>query len=187
MTTVPITAAHVAVALVAACGVTETPPEDAFELGNQRPRVMAAATCIARLGWDRKASARVFRVHPNRLTPSGLRLARVETEDLLTVAEALAAQGLVAPAGEPAAPPHIGPPGPARRIGSVAANPVRARKPDWEVTRLKPLTQGVIRWARQQVDRGADLAFVAWCFEVDAEALADALKAEARPGEAVAA
>lgn len=187
MTSVPITAAHVAVALVAACGVTETPPEDAFELGNQRPRVMAAATCVARLGWDRKAAARVFLVHPNRLTPSGLRLARVEAEDLLTVAEALVAQGLVAPTDKPVAAPAIGQPDPARHIAPAATNPVRAGKPEWGVTRLRPLTEGVVRWARQQVARGADLAFVAWCFDVDAEALADALKAEGRPGQAVAA
>lgn len=94
-----MTAAHIAVAVVAACGVTGTRPERAFDNGDGqgRARVMAAAGCVARLGWPKADAARVFRVHPNRLTPSGLQLARVWTEHLLVVAEALAAHGLCEP------------------------------------------------------------------------------------------
>ena len=95
-----MTPAHIAVAIVAACGVTGTRPDRVFEEGNGRARVMAAAGCIARLGWDKLATARAFRVHPNRLTPSGLTLARVFTEQLLVIAEALAANGLTASGSE---------------------------------------------------------------------------------------
>lgn len=98
---VPMTAAHIAVAIVAACGVTGTRPDAVFSEGQGRARVMAAAACIARLGWDRKVTARAFQVHTNRLTPSGLLLAKVQPDDLLTVAEALRASGLTdaGPAG----------------------------------------------------------------------------------------
>src|SRR5690606_1512126 len=132
----PMTPAHIAVAIVAACGVTRTRPEKVFEAGNQRPRVMAAAACVARLGWDRKAAARALRIHPNRLTPSGLTLAKVETDHLLVVAEALEAHGLT---GRAAGPPPVSrpaaaearprrkseekpsPPRPPRRIAAVEA------------------------------------------------------------------
>lgn len=94
-----MTAAHIAVAVVAACGVTGTKPERVFDNGDGqgRTRVMAAAGCMARLGWPKADAARLFRVHPNRLTPSGQALARIETEHLLIIAEALAQNGLAEP------------------------------------------------------------------------------------------
>lgn len=239
-----MTAAHIAVAIVAACGVTGTKPERAFDNGDGqgRTRVMAAAGCMARLGWSKAEAARLFRVHPNRLTPSGQGLARIETDHLLVIAEALAAHGLCEPdhararflrpygpgaaanqaATDPSTPVSRDPaaaaatpqrkagsgeatdasdvrpqadaadepraslvqpdPRPERCVtrigaGSGAAIPVRMSSRDRarsEVTeRLKPITDRVIRLAHQQLELGADLDFIAWCFSVDVEALAD--------------
>jgi hypothetical protein len=215
----PMTPAHIAVAIVAACGVTKTKPEAVFAEGNQRPRVMAAAGCIARLGWDRKATAKAFRVHPNRLTPSGLGLAKVDTDHLLIIAEALETHGLTEavkaavpvspePAAKAATPkrkpeakaprpvpePTVPPPEPppprsaevrAMPVRSFRTNPVRRKTPapSSKVERLKPITDRIVRWASQQLALGADLDFVAWCFDVPADSLADAL----RPQRAVAA
>lgn len=228
-----MTAAHIAVAVVAACGVTGTKPERVFDNGDGqgRTRVMAAAGCMARLGWPKADAARLFRVHPNRLTPSGLQLARVWPEHLLIIAEAMAQHGLAAPddararilrpygpgtASDGGPPGHSAPaaaaetpqrkagggeaaaeaivrapvgspvepqpsPAPERSItrigaGSGAAIPVRpgprqaARSEVAE--RLKPVTDRVIRWTRQQLALGADVDFIAWCFSVDVEALA---------------
>lgn len=206
-----MTPAHIAVAIVAACGVTGTKPDKVFEEGNQRPRVMAAAGCIARLGWDRKATANVFRVHPNRLTPSGLGLAKVETEHLLVIAEALQAQGLAggseetppvspAPAAAAATPqrkavpapeaaaraPDPKPPAPAKPqtpVRALRTNPVRPTPPPARVQRLNPVKASVVRWARQQLALGAAMDFLAWCFDVDVDDLAAAV----RPEQAVAA
>jgi len=212
-----MTAAHIAVAIVAACGVTGTKPERAFDNGDGqgRTRVMAAAGCMARLGWSKADAARLFRVHPNRLTPSGQGLARIETTHLLTVAEALAAHGLcqadkararfLRPYGpgadaEEAVTDHSTPAAaaetPQRKAGGhdaavaadVRAIPRRptasAARPDpLKTERLKPVTDPVIRWARQQLALGADVDFVAWCFDVDVEVLAQRV----RPVQAVAA
>lgn len=91
-----ITAQHVAVALVAACAFTGRDVKTIFEpdAGGGSTRVLAAAAGVARLGWSKPAAGRAFRVHPNRLAPSGLVLARVTTDGLLAVAEALQAAGL---------------------------------------------------------------------------------------------
>jgi hypothetical protein len=212
-----MTAAHIAVAIVAACGVTGTKPERAFDNGDGqgRTRVMAAAGCMARLGWSKADAARLFRVHPNRLTPSGQGLARIETTHLLTVAEALAAHGLCepdnararflrpygpGPIGSKDAADHSTPAAaaetPQRKAGGVeaaVAADVRAiprrptasaARPDpLKTERLKPVTDQVIRWARQQLAKGADVDFVAWCFDVDVEVLAQRV----RPVQAVAA
>lgn len=208
-----MTPAHIAVAIVAACGVTGTKPDKVFEEGNQRPRVMAAAGCIARLGWDRKATANVFRVHPNRLTPSGLGIAKVDTEHLLVIAEALQAQGLVGASAEtppvspaPAAaaatpqrkavpapkaetrapnpkPPAASKPEAATPVRAARANPVRPTPPPARVQRVNPVKASVVRWARQQLALGAAMDFHAWCFEVDVDDLAAAV----RPEQAVAA
>lgn len=225
----PMTAAHVAVALVAACGITGTPPDAVFKDQNGRPRVMAAAACVARLGWDRKATARTFQVHPNRLTPSGLKVANVEADHLLTVAEALTAAGLTAgddPAarhrsdwkvsGRPQSPaagakppkrkaaraeggagrepavaadgapkpgggekPKAVPPPRASRPASTcssAARPVDRTPKGVRVLMLKPVTADIVRWTRQQMALGADLRFVADCFDVDERELADAVQ-----------
>ena len=218
MTVQPMTPAHIAVAIVAACGVTGTKPDKVFQEGNGRARVMAAAGCIARLGWDKLATARAFRVHPNRLTPSGLTLARVFTEQLLVIAEALAANGLTgstpqAPAVSPARvsqdsaaaaeapqrkavpaakaetraldPKPPAPPAPKAEasVRTLRANPVRAASPPARVERLKPVKASVVRWARQQLAHGAAMDFLAWCFDVDVDDLAAAV----RPEQAVAA
>lgn len=207
----PMTPAHIAVAIVAACGVTGTKPDKVFEEGNQRPRVMAAAGCIASLGWDRKAAANVFRVHPNRLTPSGLGLAKVVTEHLLVIAEALQSHGLAGgtaetppvsptPAAAAATPqrkavpaaaaevrgPDPKPTAPAKPKAPVRAlrtNPVRPTPPPAPVQRLNPVKASVVHWARQQLAFGAAMDFLAWCFDVDVVDLAAAV----RPEQAVAA
>ena len=212
-----MTAAHIAVAIVAACGVTGTKPERAFDNGDGqgRTRVMAAAGLMARLGCSKVDAARLFRVHPNRLTPSGLQLARVWTEHLLVIAEALAAHGLCEP--DNARARFLRPYGPGadaqeavtdtsasaaavetpqRKAGGgeatvaadVRAIPRRptasAARPDHLKTeRLRPVTDRVVRWSRQQLALGADLDFVAWCFDVDVEVLAHRV----RPAVAVAA
>jgi hypothetical protein len=212
-----MTAAHIAVAIVAACGVTGTKPERAFDNGDGqgRTRVMAAAGLMARLGCSKVDAARLFRVHPNRLTPSGLQLARVWTEHLLVIAEALAAHGLCEPDNararflrpygpgadaKEAVTDHSTPAAaaetPQRKAGcgeaAVAADlraiPRRptasAARPDpLKTERLRPVTDRVIRWTRQQLALGADVDFVAWCFDVDAEVLAQRV----RPVQAVAA
>lgn len=207
-----MTPAHIAVAIVAACGVTGTAPDRVFEEGNGRARVMAAAGCIARLGWDKLTTARAFRVHPNRLTPSGLTLARVYTEQLLVIAEALRAQGLVggsaetppvspapaaaaatsqckavaAPKAETRAPdpkPPAPPPPKAPPVRALRANPVRPSPSPARVQRVNPVKPSVVRWARQQLALGAAMTFLAWCFDVDVDDLAAAV----RPEQAVAA
>jgi len=217
-----MTAAHIAVAIVAACGVTGTRPERAFDNGDGqgRTRVMAAAGLMARLGCSKVDAARLFRVHPNRLTPSGLQLARVWTEHLLIIAEALAAHGLCEPGNARARFLRPYGPGadakeavtdhstlvsrdsaasaetPQRKAGcgeaavaaDVRAIPRRptasAARPDpLKTERLRPVTDRVIRWTRQQLALGADVDFVAWCFDVDAEVLAQRV----RPVQAVAA
>lgn len=212
-----MTAAHIAVAIVAACGVTGTKPERAFDNGDGqgRTRVMAAAGLMARLGWSKADAARLFRVHPNRLTPSGQALARIETTHLLVIAEALAAHGLCEP--DNPRPRFLRPYGPGadaqeavtdtsasaaaaetpqRKAGGgeatvaadVRAIPRRptasAARPDpLKTERLRPVTDRVVRWSRQQLALGADLDFVAWCFDVDVEVLAQRV----RPPVAVAA
>lgn len=214
MSAQPMTPAHIAVAIVAACGVTGTKPDKVFEEGNGRARVMAAGGCIARLGWDKLATARAFRVHPNRLTPSGLGLARVTTDHLLAVAEALESHGLTgakaetpsvspAPAAAATSPqrkadkasprpraqradPPAEPPAPKATadIRPLRTNRVRPRATATPaVERLKPVTDRVVGWTLQQLALGADLTFVAWCFGVDVDDLAVAV----RPERAVAA
>lgn len=213
-----MTAAQVAVALVAACRITGVDPEKVFVdgEGGGRTRVMAAAACVARLNWPKRDAARVFRVHPNRLTPSGQKLARVEVEHLLGVAEALRARGLVDGAGgdpppspQPAAeaetpqrkagavekragakraeahsPSPTAAPRPRIRPVTTTAKPIVATIPErggqptsrGGAMRLKPVNDRIIRWTRQQLSLGADLAFVADCFDVDAEALRQAVE-----------
>lgn len=207
-----MTPAHIAVAIVAACGVTGTKPEAVFDEGNQRPRVMAAAGCIARLRWDRKATAKAFRVHPNRLTPSGLGLAKVDTDHLLIIAEALESHGLTGappetpplspapaaeaakpqrkpeakaprPAAKPAASPSETPPpgtqtAEVRPLRTNRVRPVSTPPARQTVERLKPITDRIVRWAGQQLALGADLGFLAWCFGVAADDLAEALSPE---------
>lgn len=204
-----ITGERVATALVAACKVTGVAPTEVFGDGHGggRTRVMAAAACVARLGWSRGAAARVFRIHRTRLTPSGLEIARVTTEHLLTVAEALREAGLCGDGtgGPPVSPPPaVAAETPRRKTGAGAAisgktrtaatvatdrlpasqasprrrpaPPARASsRPTAAVTRIKAVTPRIVRWTRQQLALGADLDFVADCFDVDPSALAAAV------------
>lgn len=91
-----VTAAHIAVAIVAACRITGVRADRAFEdvRGNTRTRLIAAGGCIARLGWRPLDVARLFHVDAKRLSPSMLANANVSTDDMLAVAEALEAHGL---------------------------------------------------------------------------------------------
>jgi hypothetical protein len=211
----PITPDRIAVALVAACGITGVKPRVVFEDGQGygNTRVLAAATCVARLGWSKRDAARVFRVHANRLTPSGLEIANAWPERVLVVAEALRAAGLIpddvggppaspspaAPAATPerkagadakragparpetVAPPPASPPPErrpdiARRVRPKPTNPVRRASSTSRVTAIKPVNDRIVRWASQQVANGADLDFVAECFDVDPDALRAALE-----------
>lgn len=88
-----------ATALVAACRINGVAPETVFEDGDGggMTRVLAAATCVDRLGWDKRFAAGVFRINRKRLTPSGLRIARVDHGDVAVVGEALAATNGVRP------------------------------------------------------------------------------------------
>lgn len=65
---------------------------------------------------------------------------------------------------------------------SLKAAPKVVSKPG-PVRRMKAVTANIVRWTRQQLALGADLDFVADCFGVDVDALADAV----RPESAVAA
>lgn len=136
-----IIARQAAVALVAACRISGIDPETVFEDGDGggKTRVLAAATCVDRLGWAKPFAARVFRINRKRLTPSGLVIARVDDGDMAIVADALAAANRVCP---------------------------------------RPVSNRVVTMARRQVANGADVAFVADCFDVDPSALAQALKLE---------
>jgi hypothetical protein len=134
-----IITAQVAGALVAACRINDVEPLGVFENGERggMTRVLAAATCVDRLGWHPHFAARAFRINRKRLTPSGRRIARVRDQDIDAV------EAAVAP-----------------------ANPVR------------PVSARIIELARPQVERGADVAFVASCYDVDARDLAHALGQE---------
>jgi len=94
--TVAMTAAHIAVSIVAGCRLMNVDPADAFTSGRgcRKARVIAAAGCMARLGWSRLPTARVFHLDPVKLAPSSLSQLKVTTEDLLVVAEALQDHGL---------------------------------------------------------------------------------------------
>lgn len=214
MTGAPITGERVAVALVAACREAGLDPTQVFAdgSGGGRARVMAAAACVARLGWSRGDAARVFRIHRTRLTPSGLEIARVTTDHLLSVVEALREHGLIpaAPA-EPSPPlsaavaaetPRRKPGGatdparagsgqsasaeatervlgatPAARKSGAIFRPSVARGAATRVTTLKAVTPRIVRWTRQQLALGADLDFLAECFDVDVTALGQAVDA----------
>ena len=82
-----------ATALVAACRINGVAPETVFEDGDGggMTRVLAAATCVDRLGWHPHFAARAFWINRKRLTPSGRRIARVRDRDIDTVEAAVAA------------------------------------------------------------------------------------------------
>ncbi len=134
-------ARQAAAALVAACRISGVAPETVFEdgEGGGKTRVLAAAACIDRLGWDKPFAARVFRINRKRLTPSGLVIAKVDDGDRAIVGEAVSEANRVCP---------------------------------------RPVSARVIQMARRQIEKGADVAFVADCFDVDPSALAQALAPE---------
>ena len=114
---VTITAAHIAVAVVAACGLTGADAATVYEdrRGHVKTRLMAAAGLMARLDLSPRDAARLLHVDRKRLSPSMLKPAGVTTEALLTVAEALEAHGLAggspprAQRGKPAEAPPAAP------------------------------------------------------------------------------
>ena len=95
--TVRISAAHVAVAIVAACRLSGVDPATVFARGcaqSRRARVIAAAGLAARLGGSKRAIAPLLKVCGPELAPSMLARAGVTTDELLVIAEALQAAGL---------------------------------------------------------------------------------------------
>jgi hypothetical protein len=92
-----ITAAHVALAVVAACRMTGADPQAVFgpAHGNKRARLIAAAGLMTALKLKPRDVAGVFKVDRSRLAPSMLRNADIETDHLLTVAEALRTGGVL--------------------------------------------------------------------------------------------
>lgn len=95
---VTITAAHIAVAIVAACGLTGADAATVYEdrRGHVKTRLIAAAGLMARLDVPPRDAARLLQVERKRLSPSMLEPAGVTTDALLTVAEALESHGLAA-------------------------------------------------------------------------------------------
>lgn len=93
-----ISAAHVAVAIVAAAKILRTDPARVFEDGrlHARTRILAAAATCARLGQGKADAGRLFKVQAQRLAPSMLVKEKITTEQLLEIAEALEAAGLTA-------------------------------------------------------------------------------------------
>ncbi len=91
------TAGHVALAVVAACRMTKTDPQNVFgpARGNKRVRLIAAAGLMTALRLKPRDVAGVFQVDATRLAPSMLRSADIGTDGLLTIAEALRTGGLL--------------------------------------------------------------------------------------------
>lgn len=86
-------AAQVAVAIVAAARLFGVAPDRVFE-GARKVRLVAAAGLAARLGCRRNVLARMLKLCPPELSPSMLARSGVTAEQLLVVADALAAHGL---------------------------------------------------------------------------------------------
>lgn len=126
---VPITAAHIAVAIVAACGITGADAATVFEdrRGHVKTRLIAAAGLMARLDVPPRDAARLLQVERKRLSPSMLTPAGVTTDALLTVAEALEAHGLTPkPEAQPPAPQPQAQ-APSRRRKAATPAPVAKR------------------------------------------------------------
>nr|WP_315051274.1 hypothetical protein [uncultured Brevundimonas sp.] len=130
-----VTPAHIAVAIVAACRITGVRADRAFEdiRGNTRTRLIAAGGCVARLGWRPLDAARLFQVDPRRLSPSMLTNARIFTDDLLAIAEALESHGLTDSAPKVAVfssqPSAAEATPPARKAKAAAATGERRKRP----------------------------------------------------------
>lgn len=120
-----ITAAHVAVAVVTACRLRAVDPSGVFSNGqtNRRARVLAAAGLVSRLKLMKGPTAALLKVFPQELAPSMLAKAEVTTDELLDIANALEAAGLVE-AGPAEPPPESPPPEPDRaKPAATSAKP----------------------------------------------------------------
>jgi hypothetical protein len=159
----PITAASVAVAVVAACREVGVDPTGVFEphgAGCGRARILAAAGCVARLGWRPKDAARVFRITATNLAPSALIARKVTAEMVAAVCEALLPGGDASPARfrpDPDPDPSARAIGSARRVSSPAPDPAPATPID--VT----ISPAVLGWARRMRGPGVD-GRPAWTF-----------------------
>jgi hypothetical protein len=127
-----ISAAHVAVAVVTACRLRSVDPAGVFANGqtNRRARVLAAAGLVARLKLMKGPAAALLKVFPQELAPSMLVKAEVTTDELLDIAVALEAAGLVKLAA--AEPPPESPPPEADPAKPAAASAKPACKPGQE-------------------------------------------------------
>lgn len=183
---VQLTAAHVAVAIVAAAGQVGIDAAQVFApgRGHKKARMMAAAGCCARLGCSKAAAARLFRLEAQRLAPTMLAKAGITLDHMLTVAEALQGAGLTA--GHQASPPRPLSPAAeasAARNAKAAAQPQRSTAPAAParpmahgVRRLRPMTAKKLRFARWFVAAGWDVEEVADLFDAHDDAMADALE-----------
>ena len=147
-------AAQMAVALVAACRAMGVAPDQAFEAkrGHRRARILAAAGCVARLGWRTSVAARRFQLEPKRLAPSTLKAAGLGVEDLLDIAEALAAAGLTAgdgPTNPPPGPPKAKAERPRAETGARAAGaPAASQTPQVKVAEGPAAARAGPVWAK---------------------------------------
>ncbi|QTC88171.1 hypothetical protein [Brevundimonas pondensis] len=193
MTTM-ITAEQAARALVAACRITGVDPNRVFDKGTARAgqrgsvtgpygaRVMAAMGARSRLGLSPGRLAVVFRVVSADLTPSSGVKRGITAEHLLSVAEAMNG-GDMPDRGEvidlePEPPEPSGPaPRPMKPDVRLVTNPVRAAVPSpvRPAAAMKAVTGDIRRWAAAYVRRGVKVAYLADLFDVDAEALQQAL------------
>ena len=191
-----ITAEQAARALVAACRITGVDPEKVFEKGTARAgqfgsvtgpygaRVMAAMGARSRLGLKPGRLALIFRVASADLTPSSGVKRGITGEHLLSVAEAMTG-GAMPSQGEASIidldpdPPEPPEPSPRRAKPEVrlVTNPVRTLDPApiRPATAMKAVSADIRRWAAAYVQRGVKVAYLADLFDVDVEALQEAL------------
>lgn len=169
-----VSAAVVAVAIVAACRRTGGDAAHVFDAarGNKRTRAMAAAACVRGLGLTARDAGRLFRIEPVRLAPTKLTQHRIGEDDLEAVISALAEHGLERPAAEPAPSPGPAPvPKTANPVrGSV--RPAPRRVGGAAGVRLRPITDDMVRWTRAHAAAGTPVATMAELFDVDADDLA---------------
>ncbi|WP_426041522.1 hypothetical protein [Brevundimonas sp. TWP2-3-4b1] len=198
MTDGSLTAAHVAVALVAAAKITGADASRVFEdgPGHRRTRTMAAAGLVARLGCSRRATAPMFRVCAPELSPSMLTRAGVTSDHLLIVAEALHAHGLTEGdalrtrflATEGCSPALIEPARAQTAKPLAAPRTAAARRETGSAgrtVRIRPITGQIVGWAGWFLEAEIWTAEeVADLFDVDPEALLTALEADCEDANA---
>ena len=197
---VALTDAHVAVALVAAAKITGADASRLFDdgPGHRRTRTMAAAGLVARLGGSRRATAPLFKVCAQELSPSMLTRAGVTSDHLLIVAEALHAHGLtegddsrsrfLATEGWSAAEADPARPQTAKPL--AAPRPVSPRRETGSAdrtVRIRPVTSRIVGWAGWFLEAAIWTAEeVADLFDVDPEALLSALEGDCEDADAMA-